>query len=535
VPTYLIGDPARLEQILTNLCGNAVKFTDDGEIVVSVKMIGETNNRINLAFEVRDTGIGMDQLQISKLFQPFTQADDTISRKYGGTGLGLSIIKRLVELMGGSVGVESEPGKGSRFYFTVWMQRQRHQRKMPAPAVDLRKMSVLLVDDNPSAREILREALQSLSFQVTTVSSGIQAIHFLKNNYHYNPVRLVLMDWKMPGMDGLEAARTIRLDPQLKDVRIMMMCTSYANEELYEAMDDVELSGILIKPIRYSHLYDAILKAIQNGKKTMEPRHPELQQEKLHSGSILLVEDNEINQLVAIELLKGFGFTVDVAGNGFEAIEKLKGRIKDGVLYDVVLMDLQMPVMGGRLATMEIRKLEECKTLPIIAMTADAMTSVREECLEIGMNDFITKPINPNAMLETIEKWLPIAQIKGPSHNGHSLATKSFEGINLEEGISRVGGNRELYHKLLLKFSAEHALFIDSLTAKLEAGKADEAGRMIHTLKGLSASLGMGELHRRSRVLEENLLRRGSNSGVQPLSEALSTVLDSIRSIDRMR
>lgn len=272
VPTYLMGDPVRLEQILTILCSNAVKFTDHGEIIVSVRMAEDAGDNINLSFEVRDTGIGMDGAQIGKLFQPFIQADDTISRKYGGTGLGLSIIKRLAELMNGSVGVESEPGKGSCFHFNVWLRKQKHQRKMPVPSVDLREMGVLLVDDNPSAKEILKQALTSLSLNVTAVSSGIQAIHFLKNNFHHSPVKLILMDWKMPGMDGLEAARIIREDAQLRDVRIMMMCTSYANEELYQAIEPVELSGILIKPIRYSELYDSIIRALESGFVSAEPK-----------------------------------------------------------------------------------------------------------------------------------------------------------------------------------------------------------------------------------------------------------------------
>ncbi len=542
VPTYLIGDPVRLEQILTNLCSNAVKFTDAGEIVVSVRMAEDAEDRIKLAFEVRDTGIGMDDVQMSKLFQPFMQADDTISRKYGGTGLGLSIIKRLVELMNGSVSVESEPGKGSRFHFDVWLRKQKHQRRMPAPSVDLRKMGVLLVDDSPSAREIIREALVSLSFQVTTVSSGIQAIHFLKNNLHHNPIRLLLMDWKMPEMDGLEAARLIRKDDQLRDIRIMMMCTSYANEELYQAVDEVGLSGILIKPIRYSELYDSIIRAIENGSKP----HAETEsirargafnedpQEGLHQGDLLLVEDNEINQLVAVELLQGFGFTVEIANNGLEALDKIKSSLHEGRTYDMVLMDLQMPVMGGRMATKEIRRLPEFSTVPIIAMTADAMTSVRDECMEIGMNDFITKPIDPNGMLETIEKWLVKRRANEGSRVPVTGSNETVSGINMEEGISRLGGNRRLYRDLLSKFSDNHRQFVGVLKAKWEAGDLDEARRMVHTLKGLSGSLGMSDLHHCSRQLEESIKdgEQSLNSSIQPLSNELNRVLNTIRKIN---
>lgn len=534
VPTYLIGDPTRLEQILINLCSNAVKFTDHGEIVVSTKLAEDLGDRIKLAFEVRDTGIGMDRAQISKLFQPFTQADDTISRKYGGTGLGLSIIKRLVELMDGSVGVASEPGKGSRFHFDVWLRKQTHQRKMPIPSLDLRKMGVLLVDDNPSAREILREALTSLSFQVTAVSSGIQAIHYLKNNYHHNPVKLILMDWKMPEMDGLEAARIIREDSQLGDIRIMMMCTSYANDELYQAVDEVGLTGILIKPIRYSELYDSIMGALENGISSATPDVQKVRPEALHRGNILLVEDNEINQLVAVELLRSFGFTTEVANNGIEALEKMQLSLVRNNVYDLVLMDLQMPVMGGSTATIEIRKREEFKNLPIIAMTADAMTSVRDECLAIGMNDFITKPIDPNVMLETIEKWLTKSTGTITSQAESQGTNEPGAGINMEEGISRLGGNRKLYADILSKFSANYQPFVSQLKEKIQAGESDESQRMVHTLKGLSASLGMTGLHERCKDVEVSLANDKSqslNGSLQPLSEELNKVLASIQTI----
>lgn len=535
VPTYLIGDAGRLEQILMNLCGNAVKFTDHGEVVVNVKALGEDADRVNLAFDVRDTGIGMDKTQISKLFQPFTQADDTISRKYGGTGLGLSIIKRLVELMDGSVGVESEPGRGSHFFFDVWLKKQRHQRKMPALSVDIRNWNVLLVDDNDAARNILHEALSSLSFRVTSVGSGIQAIHYLKNNFHHDPVKLILLDWKMPVMDGLEAARLIRADEQLKDVKILMMCTSYANDELFKAMEHLRVSGILVKPIRYSQLYDSIMGAIQNGNTTsVSDRRPQSSVKPLHQGSLLLVEDNDINQLVAVELLEGFGFHVTLASNGLEALRMMNGTMDGACPFDMILMDLQMPVMGGRAATLEIRKLPLGKNVPIVAMTADAMVSVREECLAAGMNDFISKPINPNTLLETIEKWLAPSRKPSPKPVGSLETGDDFQGIDVKTGLSYLGDNRILYKELLTMFSSNNEHFVRELKNRLALRETDEAIRMVHSLKGVSGSLGMTRLHVLSQQLQEAIPVSGAgeiDKRIEELSAELTTVSHSINQL----
>jgi len=536
VPTYLIGDPGRLEQILINLCSNAVKFTHEGEVVVSAAVMEESGDRIRLKFEVSDTGIGMDGTQIAKLFQPFTQADDTISRKYGGTGLGLSIIKRLVELMDGEVWVESAPGKGSRFHFTAWLKKQPQQRKIPVPSIDLRKLNVLLVDDSKPAREILREALESFSFQVTTVNSGIQAIHYLKNNYHHNPIKLILLDWKMPELDGLQTARIIRQDEQLKGIKIIMLCTSYATEELYEKAEELDVSGILIKPIRYSLLYDLMIKVLQksDGKRKDDPKPREEKSTELYHGNILLVEDNEINQQVATELLEGYGFTVEVAGNGLEALKKIKGS---GIpsSYDLVLMDLQMPVMGGRPATVEVRKLEAYHKLPIIAMTADAMVSVKEECLNAGMNDFISKPINPHSMLQTIEKWLGREAVTDgaalPADNKAS-EIQAMEGIDIQDGLSRLGGNRELYHDLLFQFLGNQTDFVKEVQTKFSSGDYEGGRRMVHSLKGVSGNLGMVQLHDLCVKLEKNIQTGSSIDFIKPfkpLSAELEKILESIR------
>jgi two-component system, sensor histidine kinase and response regulator len=541
VPTCLVGDPVRLEHILSNLCSNAVKFTDKGEVVVNVTLLQDSENRLKLQFNVRDTGIGMDTSQIEKLFQPFSQADESISRKYGGTGLGLSILKRLVQLMEGDVFVHSEPGKGSTFYFTVWLKKQKIQRKLPAPSIDPRKLSVMVVDDNASALKIVVEALESLSFKVMTYDSGIQAVHHLKNNKHTDPVQLVLLDWKMPGMDGLQVARIIRHDPQLASIKIFMMCNSYGNETLYQQADELHLSGILTKPIRYSLLYDSIIGAIQGEQVQLErPRNESKHsiQPGLRGGHILLVEDNEINQQVAAELLESIGFTVEIATNGVEAIDCVKAS---GIpsRYDVVLMDLQMPIMGGIKATLEIMKIKEYSELPIIAMTADAMVGVHEKCLKAGMKDFITKPISPDIMLATIEKWI-IRKNKREEPRRPYVKVKELPveipiiaGIDTESGLANVAGNTNLYMDLLRKFAQKQENFTNDLMAGFGSGANEEAMRSIHTLKGLSANLGMTALHEACKRTEKNLKgRRQDNIAevIQPLVTELNLVLQALQS-----
>jgi PAS domain S-box-containing protein len=537
VPTNLIGDPIRLEHILSNLCSNAVKFTDKGEVVIKVRLIEDLGDHLRLQFNVKDTGIGMDREQIGKLFQPFSQADDSISRKYGGTGLGLSIIKRLVELMDGDVSVKSEPGKGSNFNFSIRLQKQKYQRRIPMPSVDPRKLSVLVVDDNKSALKILKEALQSFSFKVITLESGIHAVHFLKNNFHTNPIQLILMDWKMPGMDGLEAASIIRNDPNLSGIRIIMMCNSYGHENLYQKTEELGLSGIVMKPIRYSVLYDSIMSAIEGGTIAREKKADEVQKDKkteYKGGHLLLVEDNEINQQVAVELLQSIGFSVDIASNGLQAIEQV-AHSGNPSKYDLVLMDLQMPVMGGLKATSEIRKLSAYKDLPIIAMTADAMVGVQEKCLAAGMMDFITKPINPDLMLETIEKWIRREnETPGPKTlKAVERPVPILEGISTRDGLMHVAGNTQLYYDLLHKFSLKHEHLVVEIKNQITSGEKEKGMRSLHTLKGMSANLGMIPLNEACLKVETSLKDGHDADNVttvfQTLEQEMNIVLRSLK------
>lgn len=542
VPKYLIGDPASLERILSNLLSNAVKFTDKGEVVANVNVEETSNDRIKLNFTVSDTGIGMDDTQISRLFQPFTQADNSISRRYGGTGLGLSIIKRLVELMQGEVSVTSEPGKGSTFSFTVWLRIQKHQRMIPVPSIDPRQLNVMVVEDNMSSMKILKEMLESFSFNVVTMSSALNAIHFLKNNFNSQPVQLILMDAKIPGMDGLEAVSFIRSDSQFSDIKIIMMCNNNRHEALYQKAEELDLSGILIKPLRYSDAYDSIMNALENNAKMRSdkkytPSHSNGTQ-KMYQGHVLLVEDNEINQQVATELLEGFGFTVDIASNGLEAVNKFRNT-DSPARFDVVLMDLQMPVMGGIVATQEIRKDDTYKNVPIIAMTADAIVGVKESCLAAGMMDFITKPINPELMFSTIEKWLkttdrvpvPPSVVKEPVVEKKKGKQVSYiEGIDQQDGLHHVGNNATLYYNLLIKFLNSYGSFISELKSKFNSAGHEEARRMLHTLKGMSGNLGMIGLHKKCTKAEE-LFKAGAASGevIHVIEDEMNLILKGLR------
>ena len=360
VPRALVGDPLRLGQILINLSNNAVKFTDSGEIVVSTELVKKNNAQVTLKFSVQDTGVGMTAEQAAKLFQPFVQADASTTRKYGGTGLGLTISKRLAEMMGGEIWVESEPGLGSTFSFTAdfGLGKEKAQKQY-TPGSELRGMKVLVVDDNATSRDIFQEMLESFTCEVTLAGSGPEGITELENARDDQPFELVVMDWKMPGMDGIEASRRIKAHAGLNKIPAIVLVTAYGREEIMQQADQVGLEGFLLKPVNPSMLLDTIMQAL--GKAQPEPsrlvRKYEQEAEVLEGirgANVLLVEDNEINQQVAKEILEGAGLKITLANDGQEAVNAVKEHE-----YDAVLMDVQMPVMDGYTAAREIRKWED--------------------------------------------------------------------------------------------------------------------------------------------------------------------------------
>jgi two-component system sensor histidine kinase/response regulator len=407
VPMLAQGDPLRLGQVLVNFASNAIKFTEKGEVSIRVSKIEEAEDNLLLKLSVKDTGIGLTEEQKNKLFQSFQQADNSTTRKYGGTGLGLAISKKLAELMGGEVGVISELGSGSEFWFTARLKKisQSHITTMQHP--NLRNKHLLVVDDNENARTVLVGLLESMSFQVDQVSSGQAAIKAVsETSKNGNPYELILMDWQMPGMDGIEAASMIRQMKLSKEPKLIMV-TAYWREDLLLSAPAVGIDDVILKPFTASILFNSFTKVFggdqSQAETSKESAIPEeiIDISKITGASILVVEDNEINQEIAKELLEDAGFLVDLAENGEVAIAMIYQNP-----YDIILMDMQMPVMDGVTATQKIRQDSRFSDLPILAMTANALPEEKERCLNAGMNDHITKPVEPESLWRALNLWI---------------------------------------------------------------------------------------------------------------------------------
>ena len=526
---HLMGDPLRLGQVLINLAGNAVKFTDKGEVVVLTEVEEETENDIVLRFTIRDSGIGLTQEQIGKLFQAFTQADTTTTRKFGGTGLGLSISKRIVDLMNGEIWVESTPGEGSKFIFTARFGKavERRAAKRHIPNVDLQGMRVLAVDDNATSRHILQSYLESFTFKVTMAASGLEALRAVEQaNRNGIPYQFVVLDWKMPGMDGIETARKTHAMAGLSTMPKILLISSFSQDDMLKQVEDNVVDGILSKPFLQSELFNATLeifgRAEARGKRGAVTAlfHSSLV-EKVSGAYLLLAEDNEINQQVARELLEKAGVTVAIAENGEEALTRLWEEKFDGVL-----MDMQMPVMDGIAATREIRKNPRFADLPIIAMTANVMAGDIEQCLAAGMNDHITKPLDPNQMLATLAKWITPAQPAAVPAPELKVAQgqdglPNLPGVRVDEGVRRMGGSVASYCIILEKFRNGQRNTITEIRSTIAADDWKETERLVHTLKGLLGTLGAEKLNDKATELETAIKDR-----VHVQVESLLTVVD---------
>ncbi len=507
VPRDLMGDPLRLGQVLLNLTSNAVKFTETGEIDVIAELVAAEEGVAEIRFLVRDTGIGLTGEQSEKLFCAFTQADTSTTRKYGGTGLGLSISKNLAEMMEGSIGVESVYGEGSTFCFTGKFEiRQRNKKEVvPKELIDL---EVLIVDDNSTSREVLREYTGDFGFQPCSVDNGTEAVRAVRERLEENkaPFALVLVDYSMPGLNGFQTAEKINeLLPAEQRPRYILI-TGYGRDEILSGVEKHHFDGFVLKPVNQSLLYNMIIEAFGHGgtgERTLSPnRYPE-GFDRVRGARILLTEDNEINQQVARELLEGEGFFVDIADNGKIAVDK----VRNGP-YDIVLMDLQMPVMGGYEATGLIRNSPGCADLPIVAMTADAMSGVKEKVFEAGMNEYITKPIHTEELWNVLVRWIVPARrelFTGRTPPERDVPLPEIEGIDSTSGLNHVGGNRTLYRDLLVRFAGDFGSLGMDFSRLLDGGETDEAVRLAHTLKGVSANLGADSLHRKAAVLEKAL------------------------------
>jgi len=402
VPTLLRGDPGRLRQVITNLLGNAIKFTHQGEVVVRVAREIETETETLLRFEVSDTGIGISETAQRNLFQAFTQADGSTTRKYGGTGLGLAISKQLVQMMNGEIGVNSVEGKGSTFWFTARFEKQSNGVVVEQPRVNLENLRVLIVDDNSTNRQILKHQLGSWGMVYEEAASGPQALELLEAARRRNePFQIAVLDLMMPEMNGFELARKIKTDPALAHMKLLML-TSFGERGYAATAREVGIAAYLTKPVRQSQLFDCVVKIVSTTASTAPVlKHAEKNVKASSNKRVLLAEDNIINQKVALRQLQKLGYRADAVANGREAIEAL-GRIP----YDLVLMDCQMPEMDGYEATAEIRRREgAAKHTAIVAMTANALEGDRDKCLCAGMDDYVSKPVkleDLNAVLSSL-------------------------------------------------------------------------------------------------------------------------------------
>ncbi|GMW02467.1 MAG: hypothetical protein AMXMBFR84_36030 [Candidatus Hydrogenedentota bacterium] len=525
IPRFLVGDPLRLNQVLVNLCTNAVKFTHAGEIVISAQTLEETQATALLQFQIRDSGIGMTPDQLARLFTPFTQADSSTTRKYGGTGLGLTISQRLCELMGGSIRAHSVPGKGSSFVFALpFGKGNKRERTLPADKT-IQNLHVLVVEDNETSRTILESILTSFGYDVVCAASAEDAFLAISRASSENPFDLILMDWKLPGMDGVEAAKTIKTDPQLKNIPFIFLVTAYGRELVSSMTEDHNLDAVLLKPISPSTLFDTIISILgpDANRHRRERKDAGLEaeiQSRLRGACVLLVEDNEINQQVATEILASVGIHADIANHGEEAIAMVREKP-----YLLVLMDCQMPVMDGYTATRKIREDLGNITVPIIAMTANAMAGDREKCLEAGMNDHVAKPIDPAQLYETLLEWAPSFEVEVANtfptpeqtvdHTPGLPELRDVPGISMEAGLKCVAGNETLYRKLLTQFAGKYAGAFEDLGRLLQGSEYEAAARLAHSVKGVAGNLGALELYESGQLLESQL-----KSGDYDLSSA---------------
>ena len=542
MPQRLSGDPLRLGQILTNLVNNAVKFTEQGEICVKVELLEQTGHKVQLKFSVRDTGIGMTPEQCAKLFQAFTQADMSTTRKHGGTGLGLTISRKLVEMMGGRIWIESTPGVGSTFLFTVWLELATGEAGGQILPQRLPSLRVLVVDDNSAASEILADGLRSIASSVDVVASGEEALASVRRADDKVAYDLVFMDWRMPGMDGLQAAKVLKEDKSLRFQPAIVLVTAFGSEDVREEAELLGVEGFLLKPVTQSMIVDTLvtLFAPSAGEITKAAEAAPAD-EALKGARILLAEDNEINQQIAVELLEGMGATLIVAGNGRKAVDAL---LRDPDCCDLVLMDLQMPEMGGFEATQLIRADGRFGELPIIALTAHATQEERQKCMAAGMNDHVSKPIDPADLFATVgrhykRKAAQASQVVEGAVAQAEPVTKAepsvpvVEGLDSAEGLARVAGNRKLYVKLLREFSDPGTDPAENIRLLLESNLFPDAERAVHTLKGVAASLGAKAVAAVAAVFEKVLRERAERKDLDPMLVTLRAELNPL--LERLR
>jgi len=527
------GDPGRLRQILVNLVGNAIKFTEYGEIVIRAEPVAETETHATVRFSVQDTGIGIPLERQAAVFERFTQADGSTTRRYGGSGLGLAISKQLVEAMGGKIGVESEPGKGSTFLFEVAFEKQIEEKvEQLLTPVDLINLNILCVDDNATSRMILTKILTGFGCRVSTAESGPEALELLRAAHRAgDPYRLILLDMQMPGMDGEQTARAIKSDPTSQDIKIIVL-TSMGERGDAKRLEALGCSAYLHKPVKQKMLADAIVAVLgykpPKGKTGRLITRHTLAEQKIQGLRILLAEDNAINQKLATILLQKAGYWVETVENGIQALEKIKKE-----RYNAVLMDVQMPEMDGFEATRRIRQWEVEKGghIPIIAMTAHALKGDRERCIESGMDDYVSKPLQPQALITAIDRWVQ-PRDEEPERAGErrpeailiseqDTKTKSDDSppqiveqqiierentdlpMDIEGALPRFSNDKKFFAEMCREFIEHLSTRIEVMRTALQAGDVTSLNRHAHSLKGLSANFNASTISSLAGELEQ--------------------------------
>lgn len=546
LPTMVRGDSLRLQQVLTNLIDNAIKFTDAGEVRVNVtsKLIGDD---YQLSITIADQGIGMSPEQVQHLFEPFTQADYSTTRKYGGTGLGLSIVKNLVELMGGKINVTSQQGMGTTFAFAVNVGRTASTERIVRTDTSFNK-KVLIIDDSQTSLDILKDMMESLGFVVAVAHSGEDAaIMYHEAIVEKAPYELLLVDWRMPRMNGFETIKVLRRDYP-EHVPTIVMVTAYGQSDVFEQASALGADGFLVKPVNPSLMYDTLVnifgKRVISDSAAMAERKSQIDTSALAGLHVLVVEDNEINQQVAKELLRIVGINADIAENGVIALDRMFTND-----YDVVLMDIQMPVMDGLTAARTAR--ERGYQKPILAMTAHAMVGEREKSIDAGMNDHLTKPVDPDALYKALYVYgvhnadalfdvvisKRSAQERLDAHTDLVTDVASFvNGYDLDGALSRCAGNRSLLRTLILQFEAQQRDLLDLLASNVEAVDQELLRSRIHNLKGVAANLGFTHLSRSAATAERAVQEQDATtlrSSITSLHNETSTIFDLIAAYRR--